>query len=211
MICKLCEKTQVFKLCENSVRKFYRCDFCELIFVPDEYHLSVVEEKVRYDLHDNSADNKGYVNYLEKVVKVVSGTVNKDKSILDFGSGKNAVLSDLFKKNGFNCTPYDPLYGLQNVALDNAFDILIACEVVEHLRDLRSELFLMKKMVADKSKIIIRTQLCPPSDRFLKWWYIQDLTHINFFSLKSLEIAGQILDCDIEQTDEKDIFVLNRK
>ena len=82
---------------------------------------------------------------------------------------------------------------------------------MEHLRDLRSELFLIKKMVADKSKIIIRTQLYPPSDRFLKWWYIQDLTHINFFSLKSIKIAGQILDCDIDKTDELDIFVLNRK
>ena len=59
MICKLCEKTGVYKLCENAVRQFYRCDFCELIFVPEEYHLSIVEEKARYDLHDNFADNGG--------------------------------------------------------------------------------------------------------------------------------------------------------
>lgn len=211
MICKLCGKNSVDKLCENSSREFYHCTFCELIFVPEMYHLNIQEEKTRYDLHDNSMDNKGYVNYLQKIEKVVSGIVTKDKSILDFGSGKNAVLSGLLKINGFNCTSYDPLYGLHNATQKSAFDLLIACEVVEHLRDLRSELFLIKKMITDTSKIIIRTQLYPPSDKFLKWWYIQDLTHINFFSLKSIEIAGQILDRDIELTDESDIFILNRK
>jgi hypothetical protein len=138
-------------------------------------------------------------------------SVNNDKSILDFGSGKNAVLSGILKKNGFNCTSYDPLYGLNIIPPNNVFDILIACEVVEHLRDLRSELLMMRKLVSEKSKIIIRTQTYPSPEKFLKWWYIQDLTHINFFSLKSINFAGQILGCDIEQTAELDIFVLKRK
>jgi 2-polyprenyl-3-methyl-5-hydroxy-6-metoxy-1,4-benzoquinol methylase len=211
MICKLCEENQASKFCENSAREFYRCANCELIFVPEIYHLNRIEEKARYDLHDNSADNSGYVNYLEKIAILVSARILKDQSILDFGSGREAVLNTLLKKNGYDCTAYDPLYDHNTIPKNRIFDVIIACEVVEHLRDLRSELLMMRKLVSEKSKIIIRTQTYPSPEKFLKWWYIQDLTHINFFSLKSINFAGQILGCDIEQTAELDIFVLKRK
>lgn len=208
MICKLCKMNQVEKFCENSVREFYRCSDCELVFVPQKYHLSTFEEKARYDLHDNNADNAGYVNYLNTIVNVATGVVSRDKKIIDFGSGKNAVLTGLLKKKGYDCTAYDPLFDHNVNQKKNLYDVLIACEVVEHLRDLRDELFMIRELVKDRSEIIIRTQLYPQPEGFLKWWYIQDLTHINFFSLKSMDVTCQILNCQFEETDEKDIFIL---
>jgi hypothetical protein len=211
MNCRLCEKNLVEKFCENSTRTFYRCSNCELIFVPQNYFLSLEEEKARYDLHYNSIGNKGYVNYLETIVRIVSDSVPRNESIIDFGSGENAVLTELLKNNGYDCTAYDPLYGREVNQDRNSFDIVIACEVMEHLRDLRKELSLIRMLLKDSFRIIIRTQISPSNEQFLKWWYIQDLTHVNFFSLKSLEIISKMLDCDLEMTDKSDIFIFHRR
>ena len=118
------------------------------------------------------------------------------------------MLTGLLKKKGYDCTAYDPLFDHNVNQKKNLYDVLIACEVVEHLRDLRDELFMIRELVKDRSEIIIRTQLYPQPEGFLKWWYIQDLTHINFFSLKSMDVTCQILNCQFEETDEKDIFIL---
>ena len=205
----MCECDQVQKYAEDINREYYRCDRCELIFVPERYHLSRNDEKLRYDLHDNSAGNSGYVNYLNRIVEIVPEISRDVNAILDFGSGWNAVLTELLKGNGYQCVAYDPLYDKKDFQ-SKSFDIVIICEVIEHLRSLRQELSIIADAMSNGSFVLIRTQLSPPKELFQKWWYIQDKTHINFFSLKSIEQAGYLLGCVLEKTFDKDIFVLRK-
>jgi hypothetical protein len=72
---------------------------CGLIFVPASEHISREEEKKRYNLHDNSAYNEGYVNYLNEIVGIVCAKCSPSDRILDYGSGKNVVLTRLLQDN----------------------------------------------------------------------------------------------------------------
>lgn len=210
MICKLCESYGVEEFCKDKNRTYYRCSDCELIFVPEIYYLDIANEKARYDLHNNSIYNEGYVKYLTEVIEVGKAIIRRNESILDFGAGKEAVLTTIFKKHGYNCTAYDPLYNHSDQVENRSFGLLIACEVVEHIRCIQKEIIFMNKLLKPISKVLIRTQLYPSPDKFLKWWYIQDLTHINLFTTKTIIKLADLLGCTLDNTIGTDIFILSK-
>lgn len=210
MKCKLCHSDKVESFYKDKNREYLLCPECELIAVPEKYYLDMHSERKRYELHDNTIDNTGYVAYLEAVVSVIRQNKNKDISIIDFGSGKNRVLESLLKREGYtNCRSYDPLYGYMVDFEKTTFDIVVLCEVIEHLQDLSSELSHIKKTLRDNSRLIIRTQVYLEKEQFPKWWYKEDLTHINFFSERTIEFVAGVIGCGTVPIERfKDVFVV---
>jgi SAM-dependent methyltransferase len=215
---------------ERHRRLFRLCRDCALISVPPQYRLSKTDEAARYALHDNTLSNQGYVDFLNEVADVAvgaasemprrrlsaGGTSEPPVKLLDFGCGKNAALCRLLERRGMDCRSYDPLYeNLRLPEIADKYDIIAACEVVEHLRDLAGELRFMRGLLRDGGAIIIRTRLYDGADvdigagasDFKNWWYAQDPTHINFFSRKSLDMVASIFDKRIEETGYMDIFI----
>jgi len=228
--CRLCGREDLPPVSVDGrrSRSFHLCHDCGLISVPDRCRLNIADESARYALHDNTLSNQGYVDFLNEVaeaaVSVASemprrrlsagGTVEPPVKLLDFGCGKNAVLCRLLERRGMECCPYDPLYEeLRLPEIADKYDIIAACEVVEHLRDLAGELRFMRGLLRDGGAIIIRTRLYDDVDigagasDFKNWWYAQDPTHINFFGRKSLDTVASIFDKRIEETGYGDIFV----
>jgi hypothetical protein len=232
--CRLCNSGGLSLVCwdyqkQRRRRPFYLCPDCGLISVPAEYHLSVADELSRYALHDNTLSNHGYVDFLSEIADVAAGvasgmargrqSVNDPREqpvkLLDFGCGKEAALCRLIMRRGIgiDCRPYDPLYDglrLTDAAVDK-YDIVVACEVVEHLRDIEGELRLMRGLLYDGGAIILRTRLYDDAgvvvSAFQDWWYAHDPAHINFFSRKTLARVALITDKRIEETGHRDIFI----
>ncbi len=209
MNCKVCGSEEITLYARNKKREFLRCSRCELVFVPEQFFLTTAQERTRYELHDNSIENKGYTDFLEKIVSVIMERFPVNYTILDFGSGAGAVLGTLLHQKGHSCESYDPLFNIQ--CNDNAktYDIIVVCEVIEHLRLLQDDLAFIKKRLKPDGTVIIRTQLYPDADNFLKWWYIQDLTHINFFSSLTIDFVASQLNRTVSSTTEEDIFLLS--
>jgi SAM-dependent methyltransferase len=210
MNCKVCGSEDIQLFARNKKREFLRCSRCELVFVPEQFYLTTEQERTRYDLHDNSIDNKGYIEFLEKIVSVIADRFPVDCTILDFGSGANAVLGKILDKKGYSCDSYDPLFNIQRSSDFVLYDIIVICEVIEHLRFLQNDLEFIKKHLKPDGTIIIRTQLYPDAKKFLNWWYIQDLTHINFFSPVTIAFVASQLNRAVVLTREKDIFILEK-
>ncbi|NLL12496.1 MAG: class I SAM-dependent methyltransferase [Fibrobacter sp.] len=210
MKCRVCENQSIEIAAQNKWRKFCYCDRCGLVFVPELYWISVEEEKKRYEQHNNNLENEGYVRFLKQIVDVVSNIRKPSSSprILDFGSGSSAVLTSLLIGNGFNCTAYDPLFDI-NIDDDGpSYDIIILCEVIEHLRNIEAEMEKIKRLLKDDGILIIRTRLYPSVEKIENWWYAQDKTHINFFASRTIDkIAGIINRTKVLPKDE-DIFVI---
>jgi SAM-dependent methyltransferase len=197
----------------------------------------------RYTLHDNTMSNQGYVNFLSEVADIavniasemsrtrkyiISDSKDQQIKLLDFGCGSEAVLCRLLDRRregigmdididiDIDCHPYDPLYEGLRLPPDAAvgkYDIIVASEVVEHLRDISGELRLMCELLRDGGAIVLRTRLyddsgVDASPAFKSWWYAQDTTHINFFSRKSLDKLAMIAGKRIEETAQKDVFIL---
>jgi len=209
--CKLCLASACVPAGRNKHRAFVHCPNCGLVFVPVEFWLSENEERARYAHHDNSPSNEGYVKFLGQVADVVADAVaglgTAQPRILDFGSGENAVLADILRRRGFDCAAYDPLYGKGQSALGARYDVVVVCEVIEHLRDLRGEMRTLKDCIGPGGHLVVRTQCYPSVDEVASWWYARDATHLNFFAERTLGFAAGLCGLGCLRTREPDIFV----
>jgi Methyltransferase domain len=208
MNCRLCGSENCAEILQDNRRRYYRCPSCGLVFVPADDHVPLEKEIKRYDLHDNGPGHKGYLDYLQTLVSMVEELCVKSARILDYGCGRNAVLTGLLTGKGYDCTPYDPLYAIGPGALDRCYDVIILCEVIEHLRDLQKEMALLKKAAGEKGTIVIRTQMSPPQDEFPSWWYKNDCTHVNFFCPAAILVLAALLGRKSVEQKANDIFVL---
>jgi 2-polyprenyl-3-methyl-5-hydroxy-6-metoxy-1,4-benzoquinol methylase len=236
--CGLCGFEPLAFVNRDKRREFYLCGGCGLVSVPERYRLSVDDERARYGLHDNTMSNEGYVRFLSQVADVAAGLWRSGMRVLDFGCGENAALCRLLGDKGIDCCAYDPLYGrllpgsayingvnnINNNDADNSgqsgmiypsnpcrFDMIILCEVIEHLRDISGELNFIGQLLRDGGTIILRTQVYENLSVFPGWWYAQDPTHINFFNRQALRKAAAIINKNLVNTDYPDIFVLSLK
>jgi hypothetical protein len=202
--CKLCQTNDCSTLVPHGPRTFHLCPRCGLVFVPEDQWLSVEDERARYQHHNNTPDTHGYVCFLNEVVAQVEALRLGGQPILDFGSGEHAVLTDLLNARGLACTAYDPLYGRTQLA--GPYALVIVCEVIEHLRDLRGELARLRDLLSSDGKILVRTQPYPSVEQLPAWWYSRDPTHINFFSEATLSHAASLIGRSSTRLT-KDIFL----
>jgi SAM-dependent methyltransferase len=177
------------------------------VFVPREFWLSEDDERARYAHHDNTPTNEGYAKFLGQVADVVAAIAPGSARVLDFGSGENAVLADILRQRGFDCAAYDPVYGLGQAALRDRYDMVVLCEVIEHLRDLRAEILTLKGCLGPGGRVVVRTQCYPSIAEMTTWWYARDATHLNFFSERTLEFAAGLCNLRCLHTGQPDIFV----
>jgi SAM-dependent methyltransferase len=205
-VCKLCLASSCVPAGQDR-RPFCHCPDCGLIFVPEAYWLTAEQERDRYAHHDNRASNPGYRTFLGQVADVVVGLGTKNPRILDFGSGENAVLADILRDRGLACVAYDPLYGREPLALRQRYDVVVVCEVIEHLRQLRQELLAIRQCLNPDARIVVRTQCYPSVAGITSWWYTHDTTHINFFSQQALDSAAGLCGRRSRCTSQPDIFI----
>ena len=63
---------------------YFQCNRCELIFRDPQTYLSHEEERKRYETHQNSMANKGYVQFLNPAVKLLLPHLKKGDRGLEF-------------------------------------------------------------------------------------------------------------------------------
>jgi SAM-dependent methyltransferase len=166
------------------------------------------EEKVRYSKHTNDKADKAYEAYLSAIANDVLDLGVESPRVVDFGSGPHHVLSDILNTRGARCVPHDPLYRLSALPSREPFDIVVACEVFEHLRSLPRELDCISRLLKPDGFVYIRTRLYDPVEDFLSWWYTKDITHINFFCEKTMQVAALMMGKRVVRTNGKDTVVL---
>jgi len=208
MKCPICESESGVLFCSDNKRDYFRCNVCRLIYVSQKDFISPAEEKERYNFHNNTLDNKDYVTYLRSVVDELRRIPVTNPVVLDFGSGEHSVLTCILQEQGIACTAYDPLHALSPSLPERNFDIVILCEVIEHLRDIQREAALINKVLKPEGYILIRTELYSEQDDFVNWWYTKDCTHINFYSLPAIQNLSKLLGKKIFYTNEKNVVIL---
>ncbi|MBD3322192.1 MAG: methyltransferase domain-containing protein [Chitinivibrionales bacterium] len=192
--CPLCLSEKPVLLGADRRRRYYQCTTCLLCFVPEEYHVDTEQEKERYAFHDNTFENKGYVAWMERNAQEIATVASPGCRILDFGCGEHAVLSAVLNKKGYQCTPFDPLYSIGRDARGKKYDMIVLCETIEHIRDLRKELLRLWSDVAPGGKLFVKTQTYTDAADFFSWWYKEDITHIRFFCAETFYYLENLLD-----------------
>ncbi len=202
MSCPLCNSSQTEQFAKDKQREYFKCSQCDLTYVPKEQLISLEAERARYDTHNNNLDDPRYCTYLQSKITDIKelGVELSTGPILDFGAGKEAVMTYLLCKEGFDATAFDPIYGLDDLS-KAPFYTIIMNEVIEHLYEPLSVLETVVPLLHDKGYLYINTELTDPVPNFEKWWYRSDPTHVIFFSEETFaHIAKKfkltLIDCN---------------
>jgi len=181
--CPLCGGKDVAVYHTDVQREYVCCELCHLVYVPEPYHLTPVEEKAVYDLHQNDGDQEGYRKFLSRLEKQLCRKLGENQRMgLDFGCGPGPVLADMLGESGYSMKLYDPFYFRNKEVLSDKFDFICATEVVEHLRRPLQEFDLLFSCLRTGGWLGLMTKMVQDQSAFTKWHYIRDPSHICFFS-----------------------------
>ncbi|VVM25362.1 hypothetical protein BSPWISOXPB_3417 [uncultured Gammaproteobacteria bacterium] len=106
----MCQFQNIAPYYQDQDAHYLSCSHCELVFVAHEYHLSDVEEKLRYDKHQNKPNDSAYQVFLSQVFNPVMVHLKKGAKGLDFGCGPGPTLSLMFEKQGYQVDLFDKFY-----------------------------------------------------------------------------------------------------
>ena len=169
-----------------------------LVFVPERFHLSLEDEKKRYDLHQNNPSDQGYRKFLRRLFDPLSAKLVPHAKGLDFGCGPGPTLSVMFEEAGYSMNLYDPFYAPHEEVFNNTYDFIITTEVIEHLRTPLVELKKLFGCLKPGGILGLMTKLVIDQQAFQKWHYINDETHICFFSKITFQWLADTLHARIE-------------
>ena len=131
-LCPLCSEHKKIARLEGPVnRSFLHCENCFLIFTDSGDQPSIEDERIRYSTHNNSIENKGYIDFLNKAIKPALEFIEPGMAGLDYGCGPGPVLSLLIEKSGMTCDNYDPIF-FPDLNRGKEYDFIFATECAEH-------------------------------------------------------------------------------
>lgn len=207
--CPLCEKTspEVF---QHINQRYYICPQCDLTFVNRLDLVDDQEEKFRYEMHDNSIRSEGYLNFLYRLINPIKRFIpNKDVNGLDFGSGPYPMLLELLFEEGYkNFVGFDPFFKNDCSVWDKKYDVITACEVLEHVDELKMAIENLLNHLKVGGLLVVSSGISPDDRK--NWHYIIDPTHISMFSMKTIEFVSEKYHLAFEVLG-KDLFIFWKK
>lgn len=184
--CPLCSSKSDF-FYEADEKTYNKCSCCKAIFLLPELYLSAQKEKEHYQKHNNDVFD---VNY-QKFVSPISDYVLSNRSIndegLDFGAGTGPVISKLLSDKSFSIHQYDPFFHTQKDLLNNTYNYIVCCEVIEHFHFPYKEFELMHKLLRPGGDLLCMTEIYNETINFERWYYKNDPTHVFIFQKATLE------------------------
>lgn len=186
MKCILCKnKLLAFKKWRN--KEYLKCSNCNSIMLNPKDYVSLEKERLRYEEHNNDVNDKRYQGFVSPIVNGVLSDYNKESSGLDFGSGTGPVITKLLRDKDYKIKIYDPFFANYKEKLEDKYDYIVSCEVVEHFHNPRIEFKRLKKMLKPGGSLYIMTEIYHEGIDFDSWNYKNDQTHVFFYHRRALE------------------------
>ncbi|MCW8929542.1 MAG: class I SAM-dependent methyltransferase [Gammaproteobacteria bacterium] len=213
LTCPLCQISEGIPFFKDR-RNYFQCPECSLVFVPPQQYISTKEEKSMYDLHENSADDPGYRQFLNRFLIPFLTHIKPNSHGLDFGSGPGPTLSIMLKENGHSVVNYDCFYApdinlLESCSAEKAYDFITATEVVEHLHHPKKELERLWSCLKPNGSLGIMTKRVLNQKAFTHWHYKNDITHVCFFALETFQWLAKHWNATLT-TPEKDVVIFTK-
>lgn len=189
--CPLCISSEIQDYYEDKKRRYLQCERCDLVFVATEFLPDRLQEKAEYDLHENSFEDTGYRQFLNRAFMPVTEKQTPPASGLDFGCGPAPVLADMLTQAGFSMKWYDPIYANDKSVLSGRYDFITCTEAIEHFHRPVQEISLLTSLLKPDGLLVIMTKRVETPEKFANWHYKNDMTHVSFFSASTFDYIGR--------------------
>ncbi|MBU1093466.1 MAG: class I SAM-dependent methyltransferase [Firmicutes bacterium] len=211
--CKICGHETISYHHPKTKILFHECLNCEFIFKDKLHHASQAQELKKYDEHQNNLQDVGYVNFLTDFIQSAVYPYIKEGKVLDFGSGPTPVLAAILKDQyHFDVDIYDLYYASTKIYENQIYDLITTTEVIEHLSNPIQAFQLFYDHLKPSGILSVMTLFHPKNqEQFFDWHYVRDLTHISFFTLKTMKVIAQNLNFELLDTNDYRYVVLKKK
>ena len=167
--------------------KFFRCPQCVGIFVSGKLLLDRESEKARYEKHNNDVYDVKYQQFVSPITSAIFRDFTEEHIGLDFGAGTGSAISKVLADKGFKIKQYDPFFFPSAGLLEEKYDYIACCEVMEHFHRPEKEFSLLKRLLKPSGRLFCMTDIFNESIDFSKWYYKNDPTHVFFYQTQTLE------------------------
>lgn len=187
--CTLCHNRKTEAFFEDSRRQWVygECMECGLVFRDPQSFLDPGAEKTRYESHNNSIENQGYVKFLSPVVESLAPYIRTGEVGLDFGCGPGPILDQLLRPLGVSVENYDPYFYPDSDCLEKQYDFVTCTEAFEHFYDPGKEMETLYQLIKPGGLLLLMTEKRKDLPNFEKWGYRTDNTHVCFLNDKTVE------------------------
>ncbi len=208
--CPLCESVTTEFYMSATNRDYFQCKNCKLIFVPKTFLLEKNEEKKRYDFHENNIDDPRYIAFLSQLYQPLLDRIELGSEGLDFGSGPEPVLAQLFEREGYKMWIYDPFYANNPEVFKEKYNFITLSEVAEHLYNPAQEFNRLVSLLKQKGYLAIMTSLTDTVLDFSDWHYQKDETHVCFYAVESMGYLAKKYHLSLEVLSDK-VVIFQKK
>jgi hypothetical protein len=102
------------------------------------------DEVLRYTQHNNDVNDVRYQKFVQPLVTGILQDFDQSHIGLDFGAGTGPVISKLLTDEGYVIKQYDPFFYDHAELLNQKYDYIACCEVVEHFHNPAKEFKLLQ-------------------------------------------------------------------
>ena len=167
-----------------------------------------MDEKVFYSKHENSIENVGYVDFLNRVVQPMLPFLTREMRGLDYGCGPGPTLSLLLKQRGIACDDYDPLF--TDCAFRAPYDFIFATECFEHFYRPGVELQRIGSLLTPGGLLGVMTERWTTVEEFATWYYTRDPSHVCFYHANTLDYICKQYGYTSVWMDQNRVAILRR-
>lgn len=146
-----------------------------------------VAEEARYRLHNNDVNDKDYQNFVSPITGAIKACFPPTSAGLDYGCGPGPVAAVQLRMAGYSVQLYDPFFENHPLALEQTYDFIICCEVMEHFHEPGGQFELLYRLLNPGGNLYCKTSLLPRDISFGDWYYRNDPTHVFFYTPETLE------------------------
>jgi len=203
MLCPLCANNK----CTALGTGFSRCSECQLIF--KSVYLTKEQERARYETHENSIENEGYVKFLTPALEAVVDRARAGAQGLDYGCGPQPVLAHMLNQKGFVTGYYDPFFFPEGLKLDKKFDFITCTEAAEHFFKPHKEFEKIFSLLKPNGFAVVMTEMFHESMDIESWYYAKDPTHVCFYSRETILWIAKKFNRNVEILSSRLIVFTN--
>jgi SAM-dependent methyltransferase len=183
--CPLCSSSAAI-FYRNDSKLYYQCNNCFGIFLDESLRLDKKAEMSRYKEHNNDVEDEKYQKFVSPITSAIMRDFNQNSKGLDFGAGTGPVISKLLNDQKFFIRQYDPYFHDDPELLNEKYDYIACCEVIEHFYDPAEGFALLKRLLLQNGKLYCMTNIYDESIIFDNWYYKNDETHVFIYHEKTI-------------------------
>ena len=209
LTCPLCQGAAITVFLDDRAKRYWRCGNCLLTFLDPAARLPAEAEHRHYLSHENHVDDPGYRAFLARLAEPLLACLAPHSHGLDYGCGPGPALADLLREAGHEVALYDPFFAGDRAVLGDIYDFVTCTEGAEHFFDPGAEFERFDRLLRPGGWLGLMTCFQTDDDKFAKWHYRQDPTHVVFYKRETLAFVAGRLGWDFE-CPAKDIVLMRK-